>query len=585
MSEWNVGQTGGAGTRPGLTGALMLRFGADTTAPAEPKAGNGAVRAQTESFSEILKDRTAQTRDAKPMDNQGRGVAESRKARNDSAAVARQESHAAARQRVQNRQSPETDSVDRSDSAEQTDRSVKPDNAGTKVDRKEDVTTTSKKETMAVGTQETQTTSETQATTETSATSEAQDVEETVEVVADSEVGMTPQALAMMLNELLEAIQAVIAELSGNAAEGTGNETDAELVLTHVATVLSSTQGTKLSEDTLKMMQDVVDAGETASTEKATQLPSPLAHALKNLLAKLNRQDATPVALTEKVAPGQEASLLAHLQHIARELRALVQPATSGTEPDVDSVSGEETTDVVLTVTQQADTSGAGSNNGDEAAPQSQRNPQAFLTATMQQNAAGIHDGSAASQATGFQAAMAAGRIPEQQVPGTVQPNAPVLPQMPETPESARAVANQVVTRLETMSGDERHEMELQLKPESLGKIQLRIVEERGMILARFTAESEKVRAILESNMQLLRDSLEKNGLTVQELSVSVGQQQPQSNNGNAPQTNVRLGRAGINIGTEGLGELADLSAKELRMSQRVREYLYGPDSTMSLKA
>ena len=154
-----------------------------------------------------------------------------------------------------------------------------------------------------------------------------------------------------------------------------------------------------------------------------------------------------------------------------------------------------------------------------------------------------------------------------------------------ETPESARAVANQVVTRLETMSGDERHEMELQLKPESLGKIQLRIVEERGMILARFTAESEKVRAILESNMQLLRDSLEKNGLTVQELSVSVGQQQPQSNNGNAPQTNVRLGRAGINIGTEGLGELADLSAKELRMSQRVREYLYGPDSTMSLKA
>ena len=579
MSEWNVGQTGGAGTRPGLTGALMLRFGGDTTAPAEPKAGNGAVRPQTESFSDILKDRTAQSRDAKPLENQGRSVADIRKARNDSAAVTRQESQAAVRQRTQSRQPAGADPVKRSDSAEPTDRSAKPDPAGNKVDRRDDVTTTSKKEGMTAGTQEAQATSEAQTT------AEPQNVEDVADVVSDVEGEISPQALALMLNELLAAIQAVIAELSGNAAEGTGNETDAELVLTNVATVLSSTQGTKLSEDTLKMMQDVVDAGEAASPEKATQLPSPLAHALKNLLAKLNRQDATPVALTEKVAPGQEASLLAHLQHIARELRVLVQPATSGTEPDVDSLSGEEATDVVMAVTQQADTSGTGSNNSDEAAPQSQQNPQAFLTATMQQNAATIHDGSAASQATGFQAAMAAGRIPEQQVPGTVQPNTPVLPQMPETPESARAVANQVVTRLETMSGDERHEMELQLKPESLGKIQLRIVEERGMILARFTAESEKVRAILESNMQLLRDSLEKNGLTVQELSVSVGQQQPQSNNGNAPQTNVRLGRAGINIGTEGLGELADGSAKELRMSQRVREYLYGPDSTMSLKA
>ena len=579
MSEWNVGQTGGAGTRPGLTGALMLRFGADTAAPAETKAGNGAVRTQTESFSDILRDRTAQARDAKPLENQGRSVADIRKARNDSAAVTRQESRAAARQPAQHRQPAGTDPVKRADSADQTDRTVKPDPTATKMDRKDNVTTASNKEVMPEGTQEAQATADAQAM------AEPRDVEAVADVGSDVEDEISPQTLAMMLNELLEAIQAAIAELSGDAEEGAGTETEAELVLTEVATVLSSTQGTKLSEDTLNMMQDVVDAGETASTEKAAQLPSPLAHALKNLLAKLNRQETTPVALTEKVAPGQEASLLAHLQHIAREIRELVQQTTSGSDTAVESLSGEEKTDLVRAVTPQTDTGGAGSNNSDEAAPQSQQHPQAFLAATMQQNAAGIGDGSAASQATGFQAAMAAGRIPEQQVPGTVQPNAPVLPQMPETPESARAVTNQVVTRLETMSGDERHEMELQLKPESLGKIQLRIVEERGMILARFTAESEKVRAILESNMQLLRDSLEKNGLTVQELSVSVGQQQPQSNNENAPQSNIRLGRTGIHIGTEGSGELADGSGKELRMSQRLREYLYGPDSTMSLKA
>lgn len=38
-------------------------------------------------------------------------------------------------------------------------------------------------------------------------------------------------------------------------------------------------------------------------------------------------------------------------------------------------------------------------------------------------------------------------------------------------------------------------------------------------------AESEQVKAILESNMQMLRDALEKSGVDIQSLSVSVGQQ------------------------------------------------------------
>ena len=51
------------------------------------------------------------------------------------------------------------------------------------------------------------------------------------------------------------------------------------------------------------------------------------------------------------------------------------------------------------------------------------------------------------------------------------------------------------------------------------------IVNERGEIIARFVAESEQVKAILEGNMQLLKDSLQKSGVMVQSLEVSVGQQ------------------------------------------------------------
>ena len=77
--------------------------------------------------------------------------------------------------------------------------------------------------------------------------------------------------------------------------------------------------------------------------------------------------------------------------------------------------------------------------------------------------------------------------------------------------------------KVKLMAGENRQEMELQLKPESLGKLSLKIVHERGEILAKITAENEQVKGILESNLQLLKDALEKNGLSVQQLSVSVG--------------------------------------------------------------
>ena len=93
---------------------------------------------------------------------------------------------------------------------------------------------------------------------------------------------------------------------------------------------------------------------------------------------------------------------------------------------------------------------------------------------------------------------------------------------LPERP-MAQSVANQVAMKVKLMAGENRQEMELQLKPESLGKLSLKIVHERGEILAKITAENEQVKGILESNLQLLKDALEKNGLSVQQLSVSVG--------------------------------------------------------------
>jgi len=86
-------------------------------------------------------------------------------------------------------------------------------------------------------------------------------------------------------------------------------------------------------------------------------------------------------------------------------------------------------------------------------------------------------------------------------------------------------ILRQVAEKVQVLTDSERSEMIIQLKPESLGRIQLQVIHERGEIVAKFLAENEQVKSILENNMQFLRDALEKSGVDIQSLSVSVGHQ------------------------------------------------------------
>ena len=82
--------------------------------------------------------------------------------------------------------------------------------------------------------------------------------------------------------------------------------------------------------------------------------------------------------------------------------------------------------------------------------------------------------------------------------------------------------------------------MIIDLKPDSLGKLSLKVATEQGVVMAKFVAESQQVKQVLESNMQLLKESLEKQGLNVQGFSVSVRQESQNSRhnfNGNGDGT------------------------------------------------
>ena len=67
--------------------------------------------------------------------------------------------------------------------------------------------------------------------------------------------------------------------------------------------------------------------------------------------------------------------------------------------------------------------------------------------------------------------------------------------------------------------------MEIKLEPESLGKLTLKVVLESGLLTAKFETENEKIKEILEKNIEELKSNLNAQGLNVQSLSVSVDSQ------------------------------------------------------------
>ncbi|HHW07799.1 MAG TPA: flagellar hook-length control protein FliK [Clostridia bacterium] len=86
-----------------------------------------------------------------------------------------------------------------------------------------------------------------------------------------------------------------------------------------------------------------------------------------------------------------------------------------------------------------------------------------------------------------------------------------------------------------------KQEMELQLKPEYLGKLAIRLTLENGAMTAKFVVESHQVGRMLEQNLPQLRQTLAEQGIRFDQAQVEVGdpgsfaqERQPQWQQGRA---------------------------------------------------
>lgn len=90
-------------------------------------------------------------------------------------------------------------------------------------------------------------------------------------------------------------------------------------------------------------------------------------------------------------------------------------------------------------------------------------------------------------------------------------------------------------------------EVRILLRPEQLGEVSLKIATQNGIVTAQFIAENQKVKEIIESNFNQLRDMLSEQGVDVGALEVNVSNGDEEKTTYNMFEQNSEKGEKRIN--------------------------------------
>lgn len=94
-----------------------------------------------------------------------------------------------------------------------------------------------------------------------------------------------------------------------------------------------------------------------------------------------------------------------------------------------------------------------------------------------------------------------------------------------------KAVMDQIVEKATLRSLSNRSEMHIQLKPDVLGDVRMRIVAEKNQLIVQMVADKPEAKEIIESQIHHLRAELDKQGLTVGKIEVTIGAGNDQQDN------------------------------------------------------
>ncbi len=90
------------------------------------------------------------------------------------------------------------------------------------------------------------------------------------------------------------------------------------------------------------------------------------------------------------------------------------------------------------------------------------------------------------------------------------------------TAVDAQNIMNQIMDFMKIQLNVESTELDMQLHPESLGTLQIRISAKEGIMTAQFTTASEAVKSVLESQMIQLQQQFDQQNIKVEAIEVTV---------------------------------------------------------------
>lgn len=93
-----------------------------------------------------------------------------------------------------------------------------------------------------------------------------------------------------------------------------------------------------------------------------------------------------------------------------------------------------------------------------------------------------------------------------------------------EAAAQVREIANQIMEQIKLTIRPDQTNMEMQLNPEHLGRVNLTITEKEGRMTAQFTTQTEIAKEAIESQMAALRESLQNQGIKVESIEVTVAE-------------------------------------------------------------
>lgn len=112
-----------------------------------------------------------------------------------------------------------------------------------------------------------------------------------------------------------------------------------------------------------------------------------------------------------------------------------------------------------------------------------------------------------------------------QNLSDSVQTTTQTVSEGMERIQQMQEIVNQVVERIKVVIGSDSTNMEIQLNPEHLGKVNLSVISKNGEMTASFTVENQLAKEALESQMSTLRENLSEQGIKVEAIEVTVAQQ------------------------------------------------------------